>query len=239
MRQHQLRTYSFPPTFAARLADEQGWTLTHTRRVLTEYRRFLTLAATAGEPVTPSQVVDQAWHLHLTYTRDYWERLCGEVLGRPLHHEPADGSAEAAQHHRDQYRRTLDLYAQTFLAPAPTDLWPDPRRMPLPYARPSSTLGLTPIAPQPRLVAAFGLALLGLVAWGVSGLGWLAVAGGVLALWVAGASAQPKPPRRSGDGADGGLGFFGSDGGGSDSCGDGGSDGGGSCGSGCGGGCGS
>ncbi len=41
-----------------------------------EYRRFAFLAATAGHPVTPSDAVDQAWHLHLTYSRDYWDRFC-------------------------------------------------------------------------------------------------------------------------------------------------------------------
>lgn len=246
MRQHQLdtlQTYTFPPTFAPRLAHEQGWTLAHTERVLAEYRRFLILAATAGQPVTPSKAVDEAWHLHLTYTRDYWERLCAQVLDQPLHHQPADGSAAGAQQHRDQYTRTLDLYARTFLAPAPADLWPDPRRMPQQPTQPSAKLGLTPTAPQPRMVAALAVALLGLLAWGLSGLGWLAVAGVVLALLLAGASARARSGRGSGDGAntsDGFSGFFTWDGGGSDGCGDsGGPDGGGSCGSGCGGGCGS
>jgi hypothetical protein len=58
-------------TFAARLARENGWRPAQAARVIEEYRRFCFLAVTAGHPVTPSDAVDQAWHLHLTYTRDY------------------------------------------------------------------------------------------------------------------------------------------------------------------------
>ena len=70
-------------TFADRLARENGWSAAKAARVVDEYRRFCFLAATAGHEVTPSDAVDQAWHLHLTYSRDYWERFCPEVLGRP------------------------------------------------------------------------------------------------------------------------------------------------------------
>ena len=68
--------------FEARLARENGWAPGYARRVAAEYRRFVVLAATSAEPVCPSEAVDAAWHLHLTYTRSYWARLCGEVLGR-------------------------------------------------------------------------------------------------------------------------------------------------------------
>ncbi|MFD1733046.1 hypothetical protein ACFSC4_21000 [Deinococcus malanensis] len=62
--------------------------------VLGEYRRFLHLS-TLG-PVSPSHLVDEAWHLHLTYTQDYWERL-PQVLGRALHHNPASSPEDAVR----------------------------------------------------------------------------------------------------------------------------------------------
>ncbi len=55
--------------FATRLARENGWSLAYARRAIEEYRRFVFLALVAGHPVTPSDQVDQVWHLHLTYTR--------------------------------------------------------------------------------------------------------------------------------------------------------------------------
>ena len=62
-------------------------------RAIEEYRRFLLLGVAAGHPVSPSDTVDQVWHLHLTYTRRYWDTLCRDTLGRLLHHEPTQGGA--------------------------------------------------------------------------------------------------------------------------------------------------
>src|ERR1043166_4112808 len=77
--------------FIDRLMEENRWPPLYAQRTILEYRRFLFLAAEAGHPVTPSKVVDEVWHLHLLYTRSYWERLCGTVLGKPLHHQPSRG----------------------------------------------------------------------------------------------------------------------------------------------------
>lgn len=110
--------------FVDRLAKENGWTEAFAAQVLHEYRRFLHLAAVGTTPVTPSKEVDACWHLHLTYTESYWKDLCGDVLGRPLHHTPTEGGDE--EHHRyvAQYRRTLATYADTFGTPAPENVWP-------------------------------------------------------------------------------------------------------------------
>lgn len=109
--------------FSARLARENGWSADYTARVIAEYRRFCFLAATGDLEVTPSDQVDQAWHLHLTYTRDYWQHFCPEVLGRPLHHGPTRGGADEMHRFHEQYARTLKAYEATFGIP-PTDIWP-------------------------------------------------------------------------------------------------------------------
>lgn len=126
-----LRRYTIGPDgaaldFTGRLARENGWSRGHAERVLDEYRRFAFLAATAGHPVTPSDAVDQAWHLHLTYSRDYWDRFC-PLLGRPLHHGPTAGGS--AEEHRffAQYADTLRAYEAAF-GPPPADLWPPAAR---------------------------------------------------------------------------------------------------------------
>ncbi|MEL6984422.1 MAG: hypothetical protein AAFO29_18495, partial [Actinomycetota bacterium] len=95
-------------------------------RVVAEYRRFLFLAASAGHPVTPSEEVDQAWHLHLVYTRSYWDELCGEVLGFPLHHGPTVGGPAEGAKFTDWYQRTLDSYRRLFGTEPPADIWPAP-----------------------------------------------------------------------------------------------------------------
>src|SRR5438067_11295839 len=85
--------------FAARLARENGWPRPYAERVVEEYKRFVFLAVTSGIIVCPAEDVDAAWHLHLTYTRSYWKRFCGEVLGRPLHHDPTKGGPDEGAKH--------------------------------------------------------------------------------------------------------------------------------------------
>ena len=114
--------------FAARLARENGWSAAHAGRAIEEYRRFCFLAANTGRPVTPSDAVDQVWHLHLTYTRDYWERFCPDLLGRPLHHGPTAGGAGEQHRFFDQYAETLRAYEAAFGTAPPADLWPDAAR---------------------------------------------------------------------------------------------------------------
>ncbi|WP_421837499.1 glycine-rich domain-containing protein [Novosphingobium sp.] len=114
-------------SFTQRLARENGWSDAHAARVFEEYRRFLYLAATAPHAVTPSDAVDQAWHLHLTFTRDYWERLCPDVLGRAMHHGPTKGGRAEGERFFEQYALTLRSYEAAF-GPAPADIWPDARR---------------------------------------------------------------------------------------------------------------
>ena len=110
-------------TFAQRLARENGWSLAFTRKVLVEYKRFVFLAMAAGFPVCPSDAVDQAWHMHLTYTRSYWDDFCKGTLGRPLHHGPTRGGREEDVKHHDMYARTFAAYRQAFGEEPPADVW--------------------------------------------------------------------------------------------------------------------
>ncbi|MCA9194223.1 MAG: TIGR04222 domain-containing membrane protein [Planctomycetales bacterium] len=112
-------------TFAHRLARENSWNLTFSRRAIDEYKRFCILAICADHPVTPSEQVDQVWHLHLTYTKSYWDRFCGEVLGKPLHHNPTAGGEQEGAKFRDWYSKTLESYEAVFQSPPPVDIWPD------------------------------------------------------------------------------------------------------------------
>lgn len=97
-------------SFSHRLARDNGWPLAFARRVVLEYKKFVYLAATCGHPVTPSDEVDQAWHLHLVYTRSYWDELCGQVLGFALHHGPTKGGAAEGHKFQDWYAATQQSY---------------------------------------------------------------------------------------------------------------------------------
>lgn len=115
---------AFP--FSLRLAHENGWSRSFAQSAIEEYRKFCFLATHAGHPVTPSDEVDQVWHLHLTYTRHYWDTLCQNILQRPLHHDPTRGGAAEARKHQDWYEATLASYRRHFGEP-PSDIWPSTR----------------------------------------------------------------------------------------------------------------
>ena len=112
-----------PVGFARRLARENAWTPSHAERVVREYLRFVFLCAESGHPCTPSDAVDQAWHLHLVYTWSYWNELC-PLLPHPLHHGPTKGGAAEDAKHHEWYARTLESYRRLFGEEPPADLWP-------------------------------------------------------------------------------------------------------------------
>lgn len=122
-------------SFVGRLAEENRWPVAYAERVFGEYKRFLYLAVAAEHPASPSDAVDQAWHLHLAYTRSYWEQLCGKVLNKPLHHLPTKGGQAEDEKHSDLYRRTLESYERHFGQAAPFDIWPRANQSPEKFAR--------------------------------------------------------------------------------------------------------
>jgi len=90
--------------------------------VIEEYRRFCYLAGRAGHPVVPSDAVDQVWHLHLGYSRQYWQEFCARVLGFDLHRAPT--RADAVDEDRQSYDATLAAYERISGERPPEDIWP-------------------------------------------------------------------------------------------------------------------
>ena len=126
LEQFQLDSPEAALPFSARLARENNWSLTHTQRVIQEYKRFAFLAVAAGHPVSPSEDVDQVWHLHLTYSENYWRVFCPEILGKPFHHHPTKGGRDERAKFGDWYRQTLESYRMFFGEAPPADIWPAP-----------------------------------------------------------------------------------------------------------------
>lgn len=112
-------------TFSARLARENGWTAEYTARVIEEYKKFIFLCWLSPNGVTPSDAVDQAWHLHLTYTKSYWVDLCQNILQKEIHHNPTKGGEQEASKFDDYYTDSLKLYTKIFITEPPADIWPD------------------------------------------------------------------------------------------------------------------
>lgn len=128
----RIQAFSFdqPDTqlsFRKRLARDNGWSLGYSQRVIEEYRKFTFLAVVAGHPVTPSDQIDQVWHLHLSYTRSYWQEFCPKVLQTPLHHDPTRGGSSEQLKFGDWYSSTLESYEKFFGQVPPADIWSVPK----------------------------------------------------------------------------------------------------------------
>lgn len=140
IRQFRFDDPSATLTFSTRLARDNNWSRRYARRAIEEYRRFLLLAVAAGHQVTPSVAVDQVWHQHMTYTRSYWDNLCGNVLRAPLHHDPTEGGDRENEKFADWYHKTLESYERMFGTPPPSDIWPPSS---IRFARSSTVLQVT------------------------------------------------------------------------------------------------
>lgn len=110
--------------FHKRLAMENVWTEQFALRVVEEYKKFLFLTMVAGHEITPSDEVDQAWHLHQIYQKDY-EQFCLGVLGRKLYHKPTQGGPAENKRFDEQYTKTKEDYKLYFQQTPPEDIWPD------------------------------------------------------------------------------------------------------------------
>jgi hypothetical protein len=114
-------------SFIHRLARDHDWSISFAQGAVLEYGRFCFLAASTSDPVTPSEEVDEVWHLHLTYSRDYWTVWCPDVLRTDLHHDPTKGGVAEQSRFQAQYARTLATY-EVFFGPPPPLFWPATHR---------------------------------------------------------------------------------------------------------------
>lgn len=110
--------------FTDKLAKENHWTKRYAEEVVKEYRRFLYLSATHPRSFSPSDEVDQAWHLHMLYTRSYWHDLCRDTLGKEIHHGPSKGGVVETNKFKEIYEETLKIYEEEFNSVPPPKIWP-------------------------------------------------------------------------------------------------------------------
>ena len=106
------------PVLGDKIATALNCPPAETRRALSEVLRFLFLSCEHGRPLTPSLVVDLAWHEWILFTRAY-AKFCQTQFGRYMHHTPGGGSEENV----NRYQRTLELYESRFGPPNST-YWP-------------------------------------------------------------------------------------------------------------------
>lgn len=106
--------------FTIRLAKENYWTKKFTESAILEYKRFMYLAATTDRMVSPSNIVDKVWHLHLVYTNSYKE-FCN-LLGKEIQHIPSTHKRSEFQKFNLATKRTTEMYRKNF-GKEPDTIW--------------------------------------------------------------------------------------------------------------------
>lgn len=108
-----------------------GWSLKFTKRVATEYKRYLTLCLENPDfPMVPSTFVDEFWHFHILDTLKYQED-CNKVFGYFLHHFPYFGmrGEQDAKNLKSAWAESCILYEKRF-GVIDKELWPASKRCP-------------------------------------------------------------------------------------------------------------
>ena len=98
------------------------------------YRRFLyLLSADLGLRGVPTPEIDEFWHQHILNTRKYWQD-CKSLRGSYLHHLPASGDDNAAEHNMmeaayiDMWVAFESLFGEPYMEPiwdALVTRWPE------------------------------------------------------------------------------------------------------------------
>ena len=106
--------------FSLRLARENNWPYNFTKQAIIEYKKFMFLAATSDFMVSPSRIIDEVWHLHLTYTKSYND-FC-VILGKKIEHNPSDFSDNDVQKYKEAKEKTRVVYEKHF-GKEPVEYW--------------------------------------------------------------------------------------------------------------------
>ena len=83
-----------PQTFKEKLCMKLSISPATASLHILEYKKFLLMMACLAQPLTPSNKVDQVWHLHISFL-DHYHIHCAELFKAPcsgfLHHNPTKG----------------------------------------------------------------------------------------------------------------------------------------------------
>jgi hypothetical protein len=109
--------------FSDRLAKENSWTKGFSLDAILEYKKFIFLCVISDKPQTPSEQVDKVWHLHLLYTKSYWNDFCKNTLKYSVEHNPTEGGDNERGKFIEQYRKTLENYKVIFGTVPPSKFW--------------------------------------------------------------------------------------------------------------------
>jgi len=113
---------SMPCGFSKILQEENLFGEEYTNRLISEYKKFLSLKFFVEQTIIPSERVEQVWLLHMSFTKHYSE-TCTKIFGKYEHYIPYGKSTSQLSSLETMYTFTLDTYESVFNVVAPTDIW--------------------------------------------------------------------------------------------------------------------
>ena len=91
-RKKAIQSYQFPKAISQKISNKYPHLDdVQVKMVIRGLKDYFHISNIAGKRLVsvPSQVVDDAWHEFILFTREY-QRFCDKSLGRFLHHTPAE-----------------------------------------------------------------------------------------------------------------------------------------------------
>jgi len=93
-------------------------------RMEKEYRRYIACVATNPSDKLPiSNAVDELWHAHILFTKDY-AKMSKALKGAYIDHIPTLSEEERAALEPFYFDVTLERYRQVFKEDPPQEFWP-------------------------------------------------------------------------------------------------------------------
>lgn len=118
----KIHSISFKSEFVNILAWENKISIQEALRWIQEYKKymFLILAFDGRVMRSPSEIVDQVWHLHMEFVKEYQDDICQMVV---IHHFPSKGGKIETEKYGNMYDDTLKAYT-TYFGHIDKKIWP-------------------------------------------------------------------------------------------------------------------
>lgn len=114
--QHQLNDIlSNAPLLRKKIDKVSTQHQVDTDELLSEMIKFLNLIHMTNEKLSPSLIVDLAWHEFILFTR-YYNEFCQSHYQRFIHHTPSENSDPKI------FQKTIELYIKHYNKP-PEAIW--------------------------------------------------------------------------------------------------------------------
>lgn len=113
-----INSINFKPIIN-RLIKEKGWLKEEAAEIVELYKRFLFLHKKYGDQyqLAPSPEMDEVWHAHILYTKDYNEH-CMQLYGKFLHHQPEEplspDNSATPENVKNSFTNTQSLYLKEY-----------------------------------------------------------------------------------------------------------------------------